>query len=338
MMEAIGWDSLWVALGLLALGLLLAVAVHNLIELRQHRKAGEVTGFWSRSETQEVAERTATPVTSEHLAEAVDIGSPSILEPREVLSVVQNDNWDRPTVFEVAIRFECLGRMPEAVLNELRTVRRIGSKPVRCIEGPGFHQACLAIALAGRSGSLNLLELDEFSARCDELAASLELTITSSSLDPLEVIRLARQAEEQLLALDAQVQFNLVTDRAPSLASIERAARHAGLLAWGKGRFFMQHEGSDDIVFSVLPGDQGALLGFMMDLPRVDEPARAWSAMVVAARSIQQSLGGQLVDERNVTLDERAFAVIATQIQQRVRALVDAGLVPGGDFSKRMFT
>lgn len=337
-MEAIGWDSLWVALGLLALGLLLAVAVHNLIELRQHRKAGEVTGFWSRSETQEVAERTATPVTSEHLAEAVDIGSPSILEPREVLSVVQNDNWDRPTVFEVAIRFECLGRMPEAVLNELRTVRRIGSKPVRCIEGPGFHQACLAIALAGRSGSLNLLELDEFSARCDELAASLELTITSSSLDPLEVIRLARQAEEQLLALDAQVQFNLVTDRAPSLASIERAARHAGLLAWGKGRFFMQHEGSDDIVFSVLPGDQGALLGFMMDLPRVDEPARAWSAMVVAARSIQQSLGGQLVDERNVTLDERAFAVIATQIQQRVRALVDAGLVPGGDFSKRMFT
>ena len=337
-MEAIGWDSLWVARGLLALGLLLAVAVHNLIELRQHRKAGEVTGFWSRSETQEVAERTATPVTSEHLAEAVDIGSPSILEPREVLSVVQNDNWDRPTVFEVAIRFECLGRMPEAVLNELRTVRRIGSKPVRCIEGPGFHQACLAIALAGRSGSLNLLELDEFSARCDELAASLELTITSSSLDPLEVIRLARQAEEQLLALDAQVQFNLVTDRAPSLASIERAARHAGLLAWGKGRFFMQHEGSDDIVFSVLPGDQGALLGFMMDLPRVDEPARAWSAMVVAARSIQQSLGGQLVDERNVTLDERAFAVIATQIQQRVRALVDAGLVPGGDFSKRMFT
>ena len=337
-MEAIGWDSLWVALGLLALGLLLAVAVHNLIELRQHRKAGEVTGFWSRSETQEVAERTATPVTSEHLAEAVDIGSPSILEPREVLSVVQNDNWDRPTVFEVAIRFECLGRMPEAVLNELRTVRRIGSKPVRCIEGPGFHQACLAIALAGRSGSLNLLELDEFSARCDELAASLELTITSSSLDPLEVIRLARQAEEQLLALDAQVQFNLVTDRAPSLASIERAARHAGLLAWGKGRFFMQHEGSDDIVFSVLPGDQGALLGFMMDLPRVDEPARAWSAMVVAARSIQQSLGGQLVDERNVTLDERAFAVIATQIQQRVRALVDAGLVPGGDLSKRIFT
>ncbi len=338
-MEAIGWDSLWVALGLSALGLLLAVAVHNLIELRQHRKAGEVTGFWGRSETQEVAQRTATSVISEPLAEAaVDIGSPSVSEPREVLSGVQDDNWDGPTVFEVAICFECLGRMPETVLNELRTVRRIGSKPARCIEGPGFHQACLAIALAGRSGFLNLLELDEFSARCDELAASLELTITSSSLDSSEVIRLARQAEEQLLALDAQVQFNLVTDRAPSLASIEKAARHAGLLTWGKGRFFMQHEGSDDIVFSVLPGDQGALLGFMMDLPRVDEPARAWSAMVVAARSIQQSLGGQLVDERNVTLDERAFAVIATQIQQRVRALVDAGLVPGGDFSKRIFT
>ncbi len=337
-MEAIGWDSLWVALGLLALGLLLAVAVYNLIELRQHRKAGEFTGFWGRSATQEVVQRTVTPVTSEPPANAVDIDSPSASEPREVLSGVQDDNWDGPTVFEVAIRFECLGRMPEAVLNELRTVRRIGSKPVRCIEGPGFHQACLAIALAGRSGFLNLLELDEFSARCDELAASLELTITSSSLDPSEVIRLARQAEEQLLALDAQVQFNLVTDRAPSLASIEKAARHAGLLAWGEGRFFMQHEGSDDIVFSVLPGDQGALLGFMMDVPRVDEPARAWSAMVAAARSIQQSLGGQLVDERNVVLDERAFAVIATQIQQRVRALVDAGLVPGGDLSKRIFT
>ncbi len=327
------------ALGLLALGLLLVVAVHNLYESRQHRKAGEVIGFGGRSATQEVAQYTANPVTSEPPAEAVDIDNPSGSDPRELLHGVQDRDWDRPTAFEVAIRVECLGRVPEAVLNELRTVRRIGSKPVRCLEGPGFHQVCLAIALAGRSGFLNLLELDEFSARCDELAASLELTITSPSLDPSEVIRLARQAEEQLLALDAQVQFNLVTDRAPSLASIEKAARHAGLLAWGEGRFFMQHEeGSDDIVFSVLPGDQGALLGFMMDLPRVDEPARAWPAMVAAARSIQQSLGGQLVDERNVALDERAFALIATQIQQRVRALVGAGLVPGGDLSKRIFT
>jgi hypothetical protein len=250
----------------------------------------------------------------------------------------QTSSLTEPTRFEVAIQFECLGRMPEAVLDELRTVRRIGSKPVRCIPGPGFHQAWLAIALAGRSGFLNLLELDEFSARCEELAASLELTITSSPLDPSEVVRLARHAEEQLLAIDAQVQFSLVTDRSPSLAAIEKAAKSAGLLAWGEGRFFMPERGSDDVVFSVLPGDQGALLTFLMDLPRVDEPASAWLFMVQAAQSMQQSLGGELVDERNAVLDDKAFAIIARQIQDREKVFLAQGLVPGSDLAKRIFT
>jgi len=334
-MEAIGWDSLWVALGFLALGLLIAVALHNLLEIRQHRKPGESRGLFSRVKRVS-AGHDATPASDHVPVEEAATYAGSFVQAAN--QAVEGHNWNGPTLFEVSIEFECLGRMPEATLDELRTVRRIGSKPVRCIEGPGFHQACLAIALAGRSGFLNLLELDEFSARCEELAASLELTIISPALDPSEVIRLARQAEERLLAIDGQVQFSLVTDRPPGLSAIEQAAQHAGLLAWGEGRFFKQQPGSDDIVFSVLPGDQGALLGFLMDLPRVEEPVMAWFSMVEAAKTIQQSLGGQLVDERNTVLSDQAFDHIARQIEDRVRVFVEAGLLPGGDLAKRIFT
>lgn len=350
MMETIGWDSLWVALGLLALGLLLAVGLHNLIELRQHRGASPKPFSLfrrARLDAQQEDTHNADIPVPEALADK-DAPGPGAFKQTvaqtdvdagpEPAGDAQTSSVTGPTRFEVAIQFECLGRMPEAVLDELRTVRRIGSKPVRCIPGPGFHQAWLAIALAGRSGFLNLLELDEFSARCEELAASLELTITSAPLDPSEVVRLARHAEEQLLAIDAQVQFSLVADRSPSLAAIERAAKSAGLLAWGEGRFFMPERSSEDVVFSVLPGDQGALLTFLMDLPRVDQPASAWRFMVQAAQSMQQSLGGELVDERNAVLDDKAFAVIARQIQDREKVFVAQGLVPGSDLAKRIFT
>ena len=334
-METPGWDSLWVALGLLALGLFLAVAFHSFIELRQHRKPGGPRRFFGRALPASSNDDASLfePNPSDEEPEAPVAPSAPALDQRAEASPLKG-----PTPFELAIEFECLGRMPETTLEELRTVRRIGSKPVRCMEGPGFHQACLSIALAGRSGFLNLLELDEFSARCEELAGSLELTITSPPLDASEVIRLARQAEQRLLEMDAQVQFSLVTDRPPSLSAIEQAAQYAGLSAWGEGRFFMQEQGSDDVVFSVLPGDEGALLGFMMDLPRVQEPAEAWSAMVEVAKVFQQSLGGQLVDERNAVLDDMAFGYIAQQIQDRTRVFVEAGLVPGEDFTKRIFT
>jgi FtsZ-interacting cell division protein ZipA len=85
-------------------------------------------------------------------------------------------------------------------------------------------------------------------------------------------------------------------------------------------------------------GDQGSLLGFMMDLPRVQEPVEAWSAMVEAAKVFQQSLGGQLVDEHNAVLDDKAFGYIAQQIQDRSRVFAEAGLVPGDEFTKRIFT
>ncbi|MGA0984206.1 MAG: cell division protein ZipA C-terminal FtsZ-binding domain-containing protein [Burkholderiaceae bacterium] len=60
--------------------------------------------------------------------------------------------------------------------------------------------------------------------------------------------------------------------------------------------------------------------------------------MVEAAKTIQQSLGGQLVDERNTVLSDQAFDHIARQIEDKVRVFVEAGLLPGGDLAKRIFT
>ena len=44
------------------------------------------------------------------------------------------------------------------------------------------------------------------------------------------------------------------------------------------------------------------------------------------------------MDERNAVLDDMAFGYIAQQIQDRTRVFVEAGLVPGEDFTKRIFT
>jgi hypothetical protein len=44
------------------------------------------------------------------------------------------------------------------------------------------------------------------------------------------------------------------------------------------------------------------------------------------------------VDERNTVLSDQAFDHIARQIEDRVRVFVEAGLLPGGDLAKRIFT
>ena len=204
-MKAIGWDSLWVALGLLALGLLIAVALHNLLEIRQHRKPGESRRLFSRVKWVS-ADHDVTPASDHTPAEEAATSGVSFVQAAD--QAVEGHGWNGPTRFEVSIEFECLGRMPEATLDELRTVRRIGSKPVRCIEGPGFHQACLAIALAGRSGFLNLLELDEFSARVRSLQPRLSSPLSAQPLTPRRLF--ASHVRRRSVCLRSMARFNSV--------------------------------------------------------------------------------------------------------------------------------
>ncbi|MGA0825010.1 MAG: hypothetical protein ACO3PJ_05620, partial [Burkholderiaceae bacterium] len=109
MMEAIGWDSLWVALGLLALGLLIAVALHNLLEIRQHRKPGESRRLFSRVKRVS-ADHDVTPASDHTPAKEAATSGVSFGQAAD--PAVEGHGWNGPTLFEVSIEFECLGRMP----------------------------------------------------------------------------------------------------------------------------------------------------------------------------------------------------------------------------------
>jgi FtsZ-interacting cell division protein ZipA len=69
----------------------------------------------------------------------------------------------------------------------------------------------------------------------------------------------------------------------------------------------------------------------------VNEPARTFDQMKLAAKRLALNLGGELVDDNRRVLDDAALASIRKQVDSAAAALRESGIEPGSPRALALF-
>lgn len=180
--------------------------------------------------------------------------------------------------------------------------RRIGQG-----EFGSFNAMRASLQLVSRAGVVGDAELVEFRAEVETLATRVGASVAAPEM------RAALEAAREL-------------DRVCAEADIQVAVHAVGPPVTGDfaGR-----------PFQVTPGENGATL--TLDVARTLEPARAFEAMVRAARQLSGD-PGKLVDDNGNPLDDRALAGIGAQIEGVRAMLAERGIEPGSPLALRLFS
>ena len=76
---------------------------------------------------------------------------------------------------------------------------------------------------------------------------------------------------------------------------------------------------------------------FLLDVPRVADPARAFDQMKLAAKRMAQTLGAELVDDNRRPLDDAALAAIREQVEARPARCARSHIEPGSPRALALF-
>ena len=76
---------------------------------------------------------------------------------------------------------------------------------------------------------------------------------------------------------------------------------------------------------------------FLLDVPRVADPARVFDQMKLAAKRMAQTLDAVLVDDNRRPLDDAALASIRQQVQATAAALAEVNIAPGSPRALALF-
>ena len=76
---------------------------------------------------------------------------------------------------------------------------------------------------------------------------------------------------------------------------------------------------------------------FLLDVPRVADPARVFDQMKLAAKRMAQTLDAALVDDNRRPLDDAALAAIREQVQATAAALREVNIEPGSPRALALF-
>jgi hypothetical protein len=201
-------------------------------------------------------------------------------------------------------------------------------------KGGQYRALRLGLLLANRGGPLNAMEFSDFIARVRQLGERLGCRVLAP--DMAGVLARARSLDAECLRLDAQVGLNVQTARTLSPAELAGLAAPLAVSERGNNRF-ARLTAQGQLVFSVALSDEPKRLSLLLDVPRVPEALRPWSAMADCARLAAQHLDGQLVDDTGRELSDRAVEQIGLQLAHRYRELETAGLSAGSAAALRVF-
>ena len=206
-----------------------------------------------------------------------------------------------------------------------------------------------ALQLVSRDGAVGEAELIEFRAAVETLAAAAGATVSAPEMKA--AVEAAREIDAFCADTDVQVVVHVVAPRGGSFpgTKIRAAAEAAGLALEPDGRFALRSD-EGALVYALAARDGTAFhaaamreaapggLTLSLDVPRVPETRRAFESMMRLAQQLGAVLGGAIVDDAGNTLDERAVAAIAAQLQEVRGRLEGRGLAPGSPSALRLFS
>jgi FtsZ-interacting cell division protein ZipA len=213
-----------------------------------------------------------------------------------------------------------------------------------------FAEVVACLLLADRTGPATHAQLESFLRMLRELAPSLPATFTTPPVED-EVAR--AEALDRLCAeLDMQIGITIErTDGSPIAGTrLRGVAEAAGFRLAPNGRFEWVQEETGHVVYTMqaMSGEPFTLdslraaslngVVFVLDVPCVAEPPRAFDQMKLAAGRLAHTLGGDMVDDNRRVLTDAALAKTREAVVNAAAALVDVHIEPGSPRALKLFS
>jgi len=238
------------------------------------------------------------------------------------------------------------------------------SRPVRWLgrRGPGlawqvldatmsgpWAEIAACMLIANRSGAATSADIDTFLRSVAHVAAGLP---AACELPDATAEAARAEALDRFCAdLDVQIGLTILKSDAGQIAGtrlrgVAEAAgfrlTHAGLFEYvqdetGATLYALQNYTQDPFTVEGLRVLTTPGIVFLLDVPRVSDPVRAFDQMRMTAKRMTQTLEGVLVDDNRRPLNDAALAAIRAQVQATATALSEAHIDPGGARAVRLF-
>ncbi|GAB2879338.1 hypothetical protein GCM10027046_04090 [Uliginosibacterium flavum] len=213
---------------------------------------------------------------------------------------------------------------------------------------PGaINRACVTLQLVDRRGAISEVELDRFYQQlqrvCEQFLAVPRLPARN------DVLNHAAEIDSFCAEVDVQIALSVVAQKTSFSGTKLRAlAESAGLVIGTDGAYHARDEGGNTLFtlanqeavpFSIeqLRHLQTHGLSWVLDVPRVANPAAAFDRMVALAHHFAESMGGVVVDDNRAPLSDRAIGLIRSQIGQFELQMDRQSMPAGGEIALRLF-
>jgi ZipA-like protein with FtsZ-binding domain len=206
-----------------------------------------------------------------------------------------------------------------------------------------------ALQLVDRAGPVSMLKLCEFRDLAVELGSKLEAEVMCP--DPAAAQTRAAELDEFCADADVMMAVNVVSRSGAAFAAtkIRGLAEAAGCRLEPDGVFrFIDEDGvrlyslgnQEDAPFLADAIKTMTTRGvtFLLEVPRVGAADRAFDAMVSVARQLGASLGGDLVDDNRVPLNDAAVQKIKAQLRTVCARMESRGIPAGSERALRLFS
>jgi ZipA, C-terminal FtsZ-binding domain len=212
-----------------------------------------------------------------------------------------------------------------------------------------FVELAACFLLADRNGAASRGQLDTFVRVLGELAPLLP---AAASVPDVAAEADRAEALDRLCAdLDVQIGLTVLKGDANGIpgTKLRGVAEAAGFRLASGGRFEWLDEDSGAVLYTLqnvrnepftvdtlrVSATNGVV--FVLDVPRVPDPIRAFDQMKLAAKRMAHTLAAELVDDNRRPLDDPALGAIRKQVDAAAAALNESGIDPGSPRALALF-
>ena len=302
---------------------------------------------WEAAAVEPVAE---TPQSERHpTASPVgvsDAAPPFDAETEYVATMEGHPSIPEAAIDEVLNRAAACGKPCRVVV-----IRAAGSEWEEPLRRGGEHYMKLAFALqlVNRSGAMTAAQLALFCDAVKNIATRYTAQVTCP--DTHTALGRARELDKFCSDVDVAIGVNIVAADGQSFAGqrIRALAEAAGFKLEPDGLFHYRNERRQTL-FTLdnhepapfLPEQINRLtttgVTLLLDVPRVADGPGALDRMLEVGRGLARSLGGRLVDDNRVALNEAGILRIREQLAEICARMEAFGVSAGGSRALRLFS
>ena len=212
-----------------------------------------------------------------------------------------------------------------------------------------YSELAACMLLADRNGAASLAQIESFRKLAGEIAASLPGAFSGAPADDE-----AQRAEAlDRLCAELDMQIGLTVRKVPPAiiagTRLRGVAEASGFRLAPTGRFEWVQDDTGAVLFTLQnmtdepfttdrlrTGSSPGVI-FLLDVPRVADPPRAFDQMKLAAKRMAHTVGAELVDDNGRPLNDAGLAAIREQVVAADAALRRYNIEPGSPRALKLF-